>query len=281
MLDAQAGDIINFANGAATWTISPSSALGPLPPLDNGSVTIDGGTGHRVVLDGGLVGAGDGFLITSSNNTVKGLVIINFPNDNIVYGWGGAGIHIVGTDTNKNDTPIVTGNKILGNWIGVAADGVTAAPNADFGVLIDSRSSSSTIGGATAADRNVISGNGDRVGEANVAIYRVLPPTTDAPINNNKVIGNYIGTRADGLGVIGGVGNRGRGLVLAEWAQNNTVGGTLAGEGNVIAGHNIKTQLGESLWHRGYWYYKQAKYWQCDRRQLYRRQRERLNTAAQ
>jgi hypothetical protein len=185
MTVALAGDTINFniSTGAPPWTIGLQS---PLPPLDKGNITIDGGASHQIVLDGSLVGAGDGFLITSSNNTIKGMVIINFPNDNLIYGWGGAGIHIVGTDTNKNDKPIVSGNKILGNWIGVAADGVPAAPNNDFGVLIDARSSSNTIGGATAADRNVISGNGDRPGDANVAIYQALAPTPAGEVSIAK-----------------------------------------------------------------------------------------------
>ncbi|MFL5805964.1 MAG: beta strand repeat-containing protein [Roseiflexaceae bacterium] len=240
MLSAVAGDTITFniSTGTAPWTIQPTS---PLPPLDNGGVTIDGGANHRIVIDGSLASTSDGFRIISSNNTIKGLVIIRFPNT-IDLGYGGAGIHIAGTTTLLNDLPIVTGNKILGNWIGVASDGTTAAPNADYGVLIDARSSGNTIGGTTAADRNVIAGNGDSASDADVGILVVLSPATVTPINNNKVIGNYIGTRSDGLAVITG-GNPSQGIVLGEWAQNNTIGGATAGERNVIAGHNVSAPI--------------------------------------
>jgi parallel beta-helix repeat protein len=246
MTSAVTGDTIVFDNAGALWTIQPFSQL---PTLDNGGVTIDGGANHRIVIDGSAITfssngiTADGLLITSSNNTIKGLVIIKFPRDpGASLGTGGVGIHITGTDPLHTDGPIASGNTIVGNWIGVAADSTNAAGNTDFGVLIDSRSSNNTIGGATAADRNVIAGNGTIVnGGVNVAIYAAVAPTTAVPISGNKVIGNYIGTRADGLGLIGG-GNPGRGVVVGEWAQNNTVGGTTAGERNVIAGHSTNTQ---------------------------------------
>src|SRR6266508_7053520 len=128
MTSAVNGDTIVFDNSGATWTIKP---LSPLPLLDKGNVTIDGGSGHKIVLDGSQVldpqfaSTADGIRIASSGNTIKGLVIVKFPRAaGIPLGYGGAGIHIRGTDLSGNDRPVVTGNKILGSWLGVAADGV-------------------------------------------------------------------------------------------------------------------------------------------------------------
>ena len=48
-----------------------------------------------------------------------------------------------------------------GNLVGLGADGSTVVGNPDSGILIDRGSSGNTIGGTTAAARNVISGNGE------------------------------------------------------------------------------------------------------------------------
>src|SRR4029453_18659830 len=84
MTNAVAGDSIVFDNAGALWTIQP---LTPLPTLDNGSLPTPGGTGQKIVLAGSLIQSepqygsisSHGIKITSSNNTVKGLVIVKFP----------------------------------------------------------------------------------------------------------------------------------------------------------------------------------------------------------
>ncbi|HEX5688425.1 MAG TPA: hypothetical protein VFX76_00385, partial [Roseiflexaceae bacterium] len=141
---AVSGDTIGFTNNGALWTIQLAT---PLPPLDNGNVIVDGGTGHRVVLDGSQItsnnGSANGLTITSSNNTISGLVIVGFfralglpPTD------GGSGIRIVGASA----AAPATGNAIVGNWIGVAANGTTADGNSDYGILLDDHVTNTTIG---------------------------------------------------------------------------------------------------------------------------------------
>lgn len=99
---------------------------------------------------------------------------------------------------------------IAGNYVGTDVTGSTAAPN-HHGIAV-SLCTNCTIGGATAADGNLVSGN---IGTA---------ITIDA--SNASVVNNSIGTTAGGNAVIGGTtGLRFLGST-----------GTIAG--NVLAGHS-------------------------------------------
>ena len=101
--------------------------------------------------------------------------------------------------------------------------GAAAAPNAKQGIYIFNGSHSNTIGGTTAADRNVISGNTE------YGIWMSTPGVT-----GNLIQGNYIGTSATGLAA---VANGFGGLIVADGAHHNTIGGTSAGARNVISGN--------------------------------------------
>ena len=80
------------------------------------------------------------------------------------------------------------GNLIQGNYVGLDATGNADLGNAQYGIWITSNSN--VIGGTTAGDRNVISGN-------NVdGIY------IDG-VSGNLVQGNYVGTNATGTGAVG------------------------------------------------------------------------------
>src|SRR5205085_6596029 len=80
-----------------------------------------------------------------------------------------------------------SGNTIAGNFIGTNQAGNAAIPNhAAAVVLIGPGVSQNTVGGPTAADRNVISGNQ----------FSAVRLANDAW--GNTVQGNYIGLAADG-----------------------------------------------------------------------------------
>ena len=67
-------DTITF-NFGATTTIG---LTGPLPPLTEGGTVINGG--DTIILDGSLVtDRGIGFAITSANNAIENMIIVNFP----------------------------------------------------------------------------------------------------------------------------------------------------------------------------------------------------------
>src|SRR5262249_29761834 len=144
-------------------------------------VTIDGSTqpgfaGVPVIeLNGVDAQLGDGVTILAGNSVVRSLVINRFR---------GHGIHLENGGSNV----------IAGNYIGVDVAGAAALSNYGLGVYA-LNSSNNTIGGTTAAARNVISGNfQNSVGLANGS-------------SNNLIQGNYIGLNAAGTGTMVNIGS--------------------------------------------------------------------------
>ena len=207
--DAQpGGGTIIFNIGTGSQTIAPRSAL----PNLTGYVTIDGTTQPGfagkplITIDGTSAGSGaEGLVLAGNNDVVLGLAIDNF-ND--------CGIVIQGNT-----------NTVAGDYLGLSASGTTAAGNGGSGVRINSGSSYNVIGGTTAATRNIISGNAwrDAYGCRGVFLNGA---------SNNTVEGNYFGTNAAGTAA---VPNYGDDVCLVN-AANNTIGGTVAGAGNLISG---------------------------------------------
>ncbi|MFO0043247.1 MAG: Calx-beta domain-containing protein [Pseudomonadota bacterium] len=114
--------------------------------------------------------------------------------------------------------------QILGNLIGTNAAGTAALGNATGMRLSGGVGFFQIVGGADASSRNVISGNGRGVVIAGAG-----------PTNGTRVIGNFIGTDVTGTLPLGN-GNLGIELSTGvNGVQPPLVGGTLAGEGNVIA----------------------------------------------
>ncbi|MEM9530297.1 MAG: CSLREA domain-containing protein [Pseudomonadota bacterium] len=115
-----------------------------------------------------------------------------------------------------------SGNTIQGNYVGIDAAGSAALPNASAGVLIIS-ASATQVGGTAPGAGNVISGNAS----AGISI-----PSPGAA--NNVIQGNRIGTDATGAEALP---NGGQGIYL-ENTENNLIGGTEAGAGNLVSGNN-------------------------------------------
>jgi len=144
---------------------------------------------------------------------------------NIISGNSVDGVEILGS--------AASANLVEGNFIGTGATGTTALGNgaaapagAGGGVqLIDAESN--TIGGTVAGARNVIGGNG---------VAGIL----DNGAQNNVIQGNFLGIGADGVTAVPNA--------TGVWvmspnapalpAQNNLIGGTVAGGGNVIASNS-------------------------------------------
>ena len=85
-------------------------------------------------------------------------------------------------------------------------------------------SANNRIGGLTAAARNVISGN------QGTGISLQNPTAT-----GNLVQGNYIGVNAAGTGAAAETAAPG-GIPMIAGATGNTIGGAVAGAGNVVSG---------------------------------------------
>jgi len=149
------------------------------------------------------------FIENASNNNVGGT---NAADRNLISGNAAHGVRIEGVNS--------TGNRVVGNLIGTDAAGTAALGNTNAGVAVLG-ANGNIVGGANAASRNVISGNG------NVGLL-----ISGAGANANLIQGNFIGTQADGTSALanltGGVG-------IANGASGNTVGGTNAAAGNRIA----------------------------------------------
>ncbi|MGO8678775.1 MAG: beta strand repeat-containing protein [Limisphaerales bacterium] len=197
-------DTITFQiPGAGTHTISPHSAL----PTVTDAVVIDGTSqpgfaGPPLIeLDGANAGASSsGLRMVASNCVVRGLAINRF---------GAGGLRIEG----------LGGNSIQGNLIGLDVTGTLSRPNGEEGVFVSS-SWNNLIGGTNAAERNVISGNGD----AGIYLYNG---------GSNVISGNFIGTTAGGRTRSP---NSNNGVIVYDSADN-VIGGVEAGGGNVIAGN--------------------------------------------
>ncbi len=231
--NANAGvDTIRFQIGTGSQVITPATAL----PNITDPVILDGTTqtGYAgtplIVLDGSAAPLGTSGLVLSNNtgSTVRGLEIINFSKDFTGTFVNSAGINI------QNGG----GDTIQGNFIGT--DGTHADPNGYAGILIND-SANNLIGGTTAADRNVISGN------TNAGIYMANPLST-----GNQIEGNFIGTDATGVNAlpngaatvsIGGIVIDGFGAGGTTPNGKNSIGGTAAGAGNLIAFERYAVQI--------------------------------------
>jgi hypothetical protein len=134
---------------------------------------------------------------------------INPGEGNLISGNDSTGIHFF---------PDAPGNLVEGNRIGVDASGTTALGNGFYGIWIES--ASNTIGGATAGARNTISGNGT---------FQIWLEESKAA--GNVVAGNHIGTDISGTMAVGAS----QGLLIT--GPDNLIGGTTAGERNLISGH--------------------------------------------
>ena len=203
----------------------------------------------------------DGLTITAGSSTVKGLVINRFTQNALILSTGNGNLvegNYLGTDvtgtvdrgsgrsgisiqTGSSNNTVggtmpaarnllsgnewygivvssagTTGNQILGNYIGSDVDGTTGLGNTLSGVKLEVSSDSTTVGGAAA--RNIISDNQQ---------YGVFIGAS----TGNIVQGNNIGTDVNGAAL----GNASNGVRINSTASNNTIGGTAAGAGNVIA----------------------------------------------
>jgi parallel beta-helix repeat protein len=213
--DGSAGtlrDAINKANNPANGITTIDLAIGTsgsaqtislksaLPALTANNVFINGlsqgGLGNAtqlITLDGTSAGSSsNGVLLQGSSDVVSGLILEHF-NDGIkVTGANNTvGGPVAGQGNvlsgNTTDGLLIasgaTGNQVLGNFIGTDATGTIAVANK---VGIEVAGNTNIIGGTTSGARNLISGN------------TTSGMLTDSGATGNQVLGNFIGTLADG-----------------------------------------------------------------------------------
>lgn len=210
---------IRISNGALTNTVSSNLASGNA----SGGVLISGNATHSNIVQDNRIGTnfnGDAAIAGQEDGVViSGAPANTVGPDNLISGNERDGVRIEGGYA-KN-------NVVEGNYIGTNADGDDRISNKRLGVMLQSESSSSIIGGDTIADGNIISGNGY---DGDYPLYGGVAILNSS---SNVLRNNLIGTTMDGTGALP---NGGHGVRLDDSAQNNTIGqGILPEYANTIA----------------------------------------------
>lgn len=178
------------------------------------------------IIENNLIGLFDG----AAPNRGHG-IDIGGADDNLIGGFQTASRNVISANTLNAIRINGTGaNRICGNYLGLAASGLTDLGNGVNGVEITAGASGNNIiGGASLAERNVIAGN------TNNGIV-ILGG------GSNKVYGNYIGLAADGTTALV---NGFNGVSITQQATGiNYIGGSQPGQRNFISGN---TQYGVSI----------------------------------
>ncbi|HCU23628.1 MAG TPA: hypothetical protein DF383_01325 [Deltaproteobacteria bacterium] len=150
-----------------------------------------------------------------------GIVVIDAADNRI--GDEGAGNIISSNHSHgiRVEGALATGNRILGNFIGLGRNGVSALGNAGNGIVVNG-APLNKIGGMEAGGANIISANGENG-------ILILGPGA----SGNKIQANRIGTTASGHGA---VPNSRNGIQL-ERADSVLIGGKTSAERNLISGN--------------------------------------------
>jgi titin len=195
---------------------------------ENYGVLIDGASTRNNIVAGNWIGT-NASGHAALPNKVAGVLVSAGAHDNTI-GGAGQGNLISGNQVGIYLQGAVA-TTVAGNTIGLSAgpptaDGPEPLPNIDSGIFVRGGARGNLIGGTSAGARNVISGNGTSAAPIGVGVY-----IADAGTEGNTVQGNYIGADASGNA---SAGNYRQGVLIALDAQNNLVGGTAPGAGNVI-----------------------------------------------
>lgn len=208
--------------GSGPHRIRPGSAYPII--TDSAGLTIDGYTasgssvntaadGSNAVIKIELRGTGpsgvDGLYLQSPNNVIRGLALFDFRRHVYLHG-----------DAASN-------NVIVGNFIGTDAAGTFGQPTRTInstGVHLERGASNNRIGTAGRSNRNIISGNGDR----GIGLF-------DDDTNDNTIRNNVVGLSPSGARLR----NWGHGIDINFNASDNMVGGSTAGERNVLSGNEL------------------------------------------
>ena len=249
------GILIDSGNNLITgdWIGTDSTGNGTLANLSAGigvygtNNTI-GGTGSESgnVISGN---ADEGIFVAVGGNLVQGNLIGTNANGTAALGNGLDGIFLSNSAGNTISGNLISGNGshginlstassnlVEGNKIGVNAGGMGAIGNVLDGIFL-SNSAGNTISG------NLISGNGINLDAAGINL--------ESNDSNNIIAGNEIGTNAAGDAMLG---KSLHGIFLGNGSSNNTIGGPMDNDRNVISGNgqfpvaNLSTQGGVGVY---------------------------------
>ncbi len=154
-------------------------------------------------------------------NTYEGVDVASGATGNIIGGSTQGAGNVISGNTDDGVVLLFASSTLLeGNRIGTDSSGTKVLGNGEVGVELES-GANTTIGGTAAGAGNLISGN------FQAAIF--ILGFTSGP-EGNVVQGNFIGTDATGTKPL----SNSEGIFI-EYSDGNTIGGTAAGAGNIIA----------------------------------------------
>ena len=245
VLDDTSNDTIGGTTAASANVIGSNTAAG---------VSISGSSATGDLVVGNDIGTNSAGATDLGNGT--GIVIVDGANSNVVGGTTAnvisrntaAGVSISGTTTTGN---LVAANTIEQNAEGVIIEGAshnTIGGSTANGNLIDSNQTAGVSIGGTTIIGNLVAGNDIEQNAEGVVIESASDNTiggstsTGNTIERNTSVGVSIsGTTTPGGSTTQGnllAGNTieddGNGGVAIEGASNNTIGGTVTGQGNTI-----------------------------------------------
>src|SRR5436853_5250656 len=257
----------NFIGINSAGTIKVSNASGVV--ISGAANNIIGGTtiGARNLISGNAEAGVRILNAGATNNLVQGNFIGTDATGTVKYACGPIGCaNLIGTSTGievltgaqsttiggtaTGARNVITGNlgsgvsvsggtatSIAGNFIGLDADGNSANGNHANGVRISA--GSVTVGGTEPGACNVISGNGvilpDRPRPEQFAVGNGILISGGS---GSQILGNFIGTNADGTVAAPRSLDDGQTGVSIAGSANNIIGGTTAAARNIISGNN-------------------------------------------
>ena len=218
--------------------------LSQLPLVTESNLTIDA-SNAGVIINGEMLSESyiDGLHVEGASNvTIKGLQIINFPDNGIELGGSASQITLGGSRLIGNgplgEGNLLSGNDfcgiqisgasnnnaVKGNLIGTDPTGSSKQGNGEIGVCIWGGASFNEIGGSQPGEGNIISGNdGNGI------------QLSDSNTESNVIKGNYIGTDISGTSAIS---NTEIGIAILD-STNNTIGGNSTSDRNIISGNGF------------------------------------------
>ena len=205
---------------------STNTTIGGLAPADrnlisgnvtNGISCCAAGVANTIIQNN-LIGT-DAAGTAALGNFAQGISLAG-GTGNTVGSTDPAGRNVIAASGQYGITIGSNGNTVEGNYIGTNVTGTSALPNAAVGVHVVG--GNNTIGGTAAGAGNLISGNSN----SGILLDNQL-------VTGNVVQGNLIGTEHTGTNAI--AGHSTAGINVGPFVNGNTIGGTVAGSGNVIA----------------------------------------------
>jgi len=248
------GNKIGCAASGTTAVDASNNQVYGIYMLNSAGITIGGSTlGHRNVISdnrtyglyftgsnsrssvvkGNYIGiAADGGSYITSSSQDYGVYFTNSARSNAIGGTTSGEGNLISGNTEygihlNGAVSVPYLNVIYGNIIGPQKDGSTYVTGnlQTHGIYLD-RSRNNIIGSSVSGGRNIISAN------ETAGIY-----ITGTSSTGNTIKGNYIGTSSNGAGFITN-STQDHGIYTYTDCAAVTIGGIVAGEGNVISGNN-------------------------------------------